>query len=293
MWLNTELLVLHRFDYLSRRVGLECFMLPVNWFTRAIRLNHTHLAAAGQVEIERVSGNILWAMNLFQGDKIVASEILDCLSIEAGLRKLHFVTASLSKVSPMFETFIKCGYNPSSWETIWRFRDKHSKKVSSIFTWRKTRSSDLIRINFLQNKLLSSDEKKVSRPANLNNPKYVLLNKDVLIGYANMQTSGIKAVVTPVLDPQIPETANVINSFCRIFLNQIPNQYIVLSASQQWVTQHLQDQIELVHPRQEILVKQVAIRSTVHSSIFNRIPNGQQTDIATPLRQSNKQDNNI
>jgi hypothetical protein len=268
-------------------------MLPVNWFTRVIRTNPTNLAAAGQVETEHVSGKILWILNLVPDDKKVAHEILNSLSIEAGLRKLHYITATISKNSRMFETFIKCGYQPLGWETIWRFKHKQSNFVFNNFLWRKAIPSDLIQINLLQNKVLSLDEKRVLPLANLNNPKYVLFNANVLSGYACVQTSGSISVITPVLDPQIPEAANVINSFCRKFLNQFLIHYFVLTASQQWIAPLLQGQIELVHHRQEVLVKRIAIQSRINASVYNQISNGQHTDIATPLSQSYKQDNNI
>ena len=268
-------------------------MFPVTWFTQPIRINHTRLAAVGQVKIEHVSGNILWILNMFHENKMVVSEILDCLTIEAGLRKLHFLRASLSKNSPMFETFIKCGYKPSGRETIWRFKGKQNKVISNNFFWRKTKASDSIYINLLQNKMISLDEKR-SVPLEIpKRPSYVLFQKGILYGYAYVQTSGNKAVITPILDPQIPESANEINSLCRNFLNKISDHYIVLTASQQWVQRFLQGQIEMVRPRQELLIKQVAIRNTAKKSIFKHVHNGQRPDIATPLRQSNKQKNNI
>ncbi|MDO9545469.1 MAG: hypothetical protein Q7J07_01810 [Pelolinea sp.] len=289
--MNTELFLLRGSNYVPSSVGLECLMLPVNWFTRAIRSNRARLTAVGQVEIEHVGGRILWILNLSNAENVVSSELLDYLAVEAGLRKLRFLTASVAKHTPLFEVFIQSGYNSSGWYKIWRIKDDITNNNSHEFIWRKTRTSDLFSVNLLQNKWLSNDERRTVPPANKKWPGFVLFCNGVLSGYAYVNTSIGKAMITPVLDPQISNVSSAIKSLINQFFIHIPDHYLVLTASQQWVEVPMQDQIELIQPRHEILLKQLAIRDAVYSS-FDLIPNGQHTDIATPISRSKKQDNN-
>ena len=293
LWLNTELLLLRGGNFVSSSAALECFFFPLHRFTRVIRKSNSYLAAAGQVEVEHVSGNILWIFNTPQSNEMAFLKLLDCFSFEAGLRKLHFLKASISKSSPLFKKFLQDGYNPSGWFKIWRFESENFNSYPDDFVWRKIRSTDLISINLLQNKLLSLDEKKIVPPPSIKKPRFVLLHNGIFSGYAYVQTSMNGVIITPVLDPQIPKIVSAIDTLRSNFLNKTSTHYISLSASQQWIEISMQDQIKIVQPRQEILVKQLAIHSAAKNSILNHLPSRQHTDIATPLRQANKQDNNI
>lgn len=269
-------------------------MLPVNWFTRAIRSNRTLLTAVGQVEIEHVGGNILWALDLSNTQYVLLNELLDFLAIEAGLRQLHFLKASVSKFESVYDIFIRAGYNPCGWHTIWRIiKDESNHTNFHEFIWKRTRTSDLFSINLLQNKLLSANERRVLPPTNNKIPEYVLFQQDVLIGYAYVQTSNTNALITPVLDPQISSVISTMNSLVNHFFNHIPYHYLILSASQHWIELAMEDQIEQYQTRREIMLKQLVVSSASRILNFNHATSSQHPDIATPIRQSNKQDNNI
>jgi hypothetical protein len=273
---------------------MECLMLPVNWFTRAIRANHTGLTAVSQVKIEHVGGNILWALDLLNAENVLSTELLDYLAIEAGLRKLHFLKASVTEHEHVYDVFIRAGYKPCGLNTFWRLR-KNKSGFPNLheYIWRRTRTSDLFSICLLQNKLLSANERRTTPPANRKIPEYVLFQQGVLMGYAYVQTSNTNTLITPVINPKISSVSSAINSLVKRFFNNITNHYLILSDSQQWIELAIIDQIELFQPRREIMLKQIAIYDTSRISNFNHATNSQHTDIATPIRQSNKQDNNI
>lgn len=268
-------------------------MLPVNWFTRAVRSNRTRLTAVGQVEIEHVGGNILWALDLLNKENGLSYELLDYLAIEAGLRKLHFLKASVPKHEPAFESFIKAGYHPCGWYNSWRIKVNSKSTNLHNFIWRRTKTSDLFSICLLQNKLLPANERKTTPPADKKIPGYVLFHQGALMGYAYVQTSNTNVLITPVLDLQISSVISTINSLLNSYFNHITNRYLVLSASQHWIELALKDQIELFQPRREIMLKQLAVSDPSRVTNFNHVTSSQYTDIATPIRQSNKQDNNI
>jgi hypothetical protein len=193
----------------------------------------------------------------------------------------------------VFDAFIRAGYHSSGWYNSWRIKEKSKSANSHKLIWRKTRTTDLFSIGLLQNKLLYAKERRAIPPANKKIPGYVLLHQGVLMGYAYAQTSITNALITPVLDPQISSVVSTINSLVNNFFNHIPIHYLILSASQQWVELAMKGQIELFQTRREIMLKQLAISDASRIFNFNHATSSQHTDIATPIRQSNKQDNNI
>lgn len=283
LWLNTELCLIRGFQYIPSSVGLEILSFPTNWFTRAIRTNLFHAIAFGQVEIEHAGGRILWIVDLSDLEKSLSADLLDNLAVEAGLRGLHFLTASASKEDYAFKYLSDAGYTPTIWQKIWQCDSDIRAVCPSGFIWKKARPSDLLSINLLQSKLLSHNEKAITPPINKKPPAFILFHDDTLCGYANVMTAQDKVMITPIIDPEKPLYPSVIKNLIRKFFRRLSTYYLVQTSSQQWIETVMGDQILLIQPRQEIMVKYLAVRDKQLVSDYNRSRSNQHTDIVTPL----------
>jgi len=268
-------------------------MFPVNWYTLAIRMNQIHTAAIGQVEIEHPGGRILWAFDQTNPEENLSVCLLDNLAVEAGLRGLHFLTASSSKDTYAYETFFNAGYSPCTWQKIWLYTQNFRTDEPLGFTWRKARPSDLLSVNLLQNKLLSANEKMIVTPTNQKPPTYILLQDGTICGYVYVMESHNKVMITPIIDPEIPFALTTLKNLVYNYFPHVLECFLLQTASQSWIETALIDQIELIQPRHEIMVKHLTIREKDLSLNFNHSRNSRHTDIVTPIIKSNQQKDNI
>jgi hypothetical protein len=281
------------FQYIPSSIGLECLMFPINWYTRVIRSNPVHAVAIGQVEIEHTGGRILWALDLSNQEKSLSSDLLDNLAVEAGLRGLHFLAAAAFKDECSYEALFNAGYSPSVWQKIWQYKTDFQTDDTYGFKWRKVRSSDLLSISLLQNKLLSPIEKTIVPPANKKPPAFILFLKETVCGYAYVMTSPDKVMITPIIEPEIPFAVSVLKILVRKFFRHIPVYYLVQTSSQRWIETAFADQIELIHPRHEIMVKHLAVHDKNLASNFNHSRSNRHTDVITPIIKTNGYEDNI
>ena len=268
-------------------------MFPINWYTRVIRSNPVHMVAIGQVEIEYTGGRILWAMDLSNQEKNLSADLLDNLAVEAGLRGLHFLTATASKNEYAYEVLFNAGYSPSFWQKIWQYKINFQADNTPGFVWRKVRPSDFLSIKLLQNKLLSPNERTIIPPANKKPPAFILFFEETACGYAYVMTAPDKVMITPVIESEIPFAVSVLKILVCKFFRHIPLYYLVQTSSQRWIETAFTDQIELIQPRQEIMVKHLAVRDKNLASNFNHSIRNRHTDIVTPIIKSNGYEDNI
>jgi hypothetical protein len=210
-------------------------MFPIYWYTRAIRTNPINAVAIGQVEIEHTGGRILWALDLSDQEKMLSADLLDNLAVEAGLRGLHFLAVDASKDEYAYETLSNAGYSPSAWQKIWQYRTDFQTDDTPGYKWRKVKSSDLLSINLLQNKLLSSNERTIVPPANKKPPAFILFHEETACGYAYVMTSPDKVMIKPIIDSEIPFAVSVLKILVRKFFRHRPLCYLVQTSSQQWI----------------------------------------------------------
>lgn len=268
-------------------------MFPINWYTCAIRTNPVQAVAIGQVEIEHTGGRILWALDLSDHEKMLSADLLDNLAVEAGLRGLHFLMATASKNKCAYEVLFNAGYSPSAWQKIWHYKTDFQADNTHGFKWRKVRPSDLLSISLLQNKLLSPNERTIVPPANKKHPAFLLSHEETVFGYAYVTTSPDKVMITPIIEPKIPISVSVLEILVRKFFHHIPVYYLVQTSSQHWIETSLSDQIELIQPRHEIMVKHLSLRNKNHALIFNHSRSSRHTDIITPIIKTNGYEDNI
>jgi len=281
------------FQYIPSSIGLECLMFPINWYTRVIRANPVRAVAIGQVEIEHTGGRILWALDLSHQEKMLSANLLDNLAVEAGLRGLHFLAAAVSKDEYTYEVLFNAGYSPSAWQKIWQYKTDFQTDNPLGYKWRKARPSDLLSINLLQNKLLSPNERTIVPPANKKPPAFVLFHEETVCGYAYVMTAPDKILITPIIESEIPFTVSVINILVRKFFRHTPVYYLVQTSSQRWIETALADQIVLIQPRHEIMVKHLAVHDKNLASNFNHSRSNRHTDIVTPIIKTNGYEDNI
>jgi len=281
------------FQYIPSSIGLECLMFPINWYTRVVRSSPVHPVAVGQVEIEHTGGRILWALDLSNQEKMLSADLLDNLAVEAGLRSLHFLTAGASKNEYSYEVLFNAGYSPSFWQKIWQYKIDFQIDDTLGFVWRKVRPSDFLSINLLQNRLLTPNERTIIPPANKKPPAFILFYEETVCGYAYVMTSSDKVMITPIIDSKIPFTGSVLKFLVRNFFHHIPAYYLVQTSSQRWFETVLADQIALIHPRNEIMVKYLAVRDKNLVSNFNHSRSNRHTDIVTPIIKTNGYEDNI
>ncbi len=281
------------FQYIPSSIGLECLMFPINWYTRVIRMNSIRAVAIGQVEVEHAGGCILWALDLSNQENLLSTDLLDNLAVEAGLRGLHFLKATAPKDEFSYEVLFNAGYSPSGWQKIWQYKVDIQTDNIPGFKWRKVRSSDLLSINLLQNKLLSSCERTITPPANKKPPAFILSHKETVCGYAYVMTSPDKVMITPIIDSEIPLTPSVLKILVDKFFRHISVRYLVQTSSQQWIETALADQITLIQPRHEIMVKHLAVLDKNLVSNFNHSRSNRHIDIVTPIIKTNDYKDNI
>jgi len=281
------------FKYIPSSIGLECLMFPINWYTRAIRANSIHATAIGQVEIEHTGGHILWALDLSNQERNLSADLLDNLAVEAGLRSLHFLTATASKDEYVYETLFNAGYSPSVWQKIWEYKTGFQTDNTPGFRWRKVKSSDLLSINLLQNKLLSPNERYYYPPVNIKPPAFILFHEETVCGFAYVITSPNKVMITPIIEYEVPFATSVLKILVRKFFRHTPVIYLVQTSSQHWIEPALGDKIVLIQPRHEIMVKHLAVRDKIHASNFNHSRSNRHTDIVTPIIKTNCYKDNI
>jgi hypothetical protein len=274
------------FHYIPSSIGLECLMFPINWYTRVIRSGPVHAVAVGQVEIEHTGGRILWALDLSNQEKMISANLLDNLAMEAGLRGLHFLTATASKNEYAFEVLFNAGYSPSFWQKIWQYKINFQADNTHGFVWRKVRPSDFLSIKLLQNKLLSPNERNIIPPANKKPPAFILFFEETACGYAYVMTSTDKVMITPIIESKTPFIGSVLKILVRKFFQHINVYY-------RWIETALTDQIALIHPRHEIMVKHLAVRDKNLASNFNHARSNRHTDIVTPIIKTNGYEDNI
>jgi len=268
-------------------------MFPVNLYTRAIRTNLIHAIAIGQVEIEHTYGRILWIFDQSNQEKTLFGDILDNLAIEAGLRGLHFLTGDALYEGYTFETLSNAGYSPLVWKKIWRYRTNFLTDSVREFEWRKVKPSDLLSIDLLQNRLLSPNEKTITPPATKKPPAFILFHKGTACGYAYAVTSPNKVMITPIIEPKLPFTKSVLNVLVSKFFHHTPVHYLVEISSQRWIETTLANQITVIQPRHEIMVKHLAVRNILPSSNFIHSRNNRRTDVVTPIIKINGSEDNI
>ena len=268
-------------------------MFPINWYTRVIRSNPVRAVSIGQVEIEHTGGRILWALDLSNQEKMLSTDLLDNLAVEAGLRGLHFLAATVSKDKYAHEVLFNAGYSPCVWQKIWQYKTDFQTDNTIGFTWRKVRPSDLFSINLLQNKLLSPNERTITPPANKKPPTFILFYEETMCGYAYVMTAADKVMITPIIDSEIPFAVSVLDILMRKFFRHTTICYLVQTSSQQWIETALADQIILIQPRYEIMVKHLAVHYKNLASNFNPSRSNRHTDIVTPIINTNGYKDNI
>lgn len=283
LWLNTELFLMRGFQYIPSSMGLEILMFPTNWFTRAIRTNPFQSVAFGQVEIEHAGGRILWVVDLSDQEKAFSADLLDNLTMEAGLRGLHFLTASASKDDYAYEYLTNGGYTPAIWQKIWQYKADFQIDCTSEFTWRKVRHSDLFSINLLQSKLLSHIERAITPSTSKKSPAFILFHDDTVCGYAYVMTAHDKVMITPVIDSEKSLNETIIKNLVCKFFRRSRTYYLVQTSSQPWIETILADQIRIIQPRHEIMAKYLAVHDKQLASNYNRSKSNQHTDIVTPI----------
>ena len=106
-------------------------------------------------------------------------------------------------------------------------------------------------------------------------------------------TSTDKVIITPIIESKIPFIGSVLKILVRKFFQHIPVYYLVQGSSQLWIETALADQITLIHPRHEIMVKHLAVRDKNHASNFNHARSNRYTDIVTPIIKPNGHEDNI
>lgn len=268
-------------------------MFPINWYTRVIRTNPVHVVAIGQVEIEHTGGRILWALDLSNQEKMLSANLLDNLAMEAGLRGLHFLKASTSKDEYAYEVLFNAGYSPSVWQKIWQYKTDFLTNNTLGYKWRKVKPSDLLSITLLQNKLLSPNERTIIPPASKKPPAFILFLEDMVCGYAYVMTAPDKVMITPVIESEIPFAVSVLNILVRNFFRHTSIYYLVQISSQRWIETALSNQITLIQPRHEIMVKHLAVHDKILASNFNHSRSNRNTDIVTPIIKTNGYEDNI
>ena len=267
-------------------------MFPINLYTRAIRTNLVNAVAIGQVEIEHTGGRLLWIFDQSNQEKTLFGDILDNLAIEAGLRGLHFLTGAAVNEGYAFEMLSKAGYSPSYWQRIWRYRTIILTDSTRENEWRKVKSSDLLSIDLLQNRLLSPNEKTITPPAAKKPPAFILFHKGTACGYAYAVTSPNKVMITPIIDPNLPFIKSVLNALVSKFFHHIPIHYLLEISSQRWIENTLSDQITMIQPRHEIMIKHLAVRDILPSLNFIHSRNRRRTDVVTPITKINGSEDN-
>jgi len=281
------------FQYIPSSIGLECLMFPVNVYTRAIRTNPIHAIAIGQVEIENMRGRVLWIFDQSDQEQPLFGNILDNLAIEAGLRRLHFLTGTAIIGEYAYEALSNAGYSPSAWQKIWLYRTTFLSDGVQKLEWRKVKPSDLLTIDLLQNKLLFPNEKTVTPPAAKKPPAFILFYEGAACGYAYAITSSNKVMITPIIKHELPFANSVIDALISKFFRHTPVHYLLQISSQQWIETALASQISLIQPRQEIMVKHLAVREILPSSNFVPSRSNRHTDVVAPIIKINGREDNI
>jgi hypothetical protein len=270
------------FPFIPGSMGLEILMFPTNCFTRAIRSRFYRPDAIGQVEVERGTGRILWVADFSSNEKPLLPDLLDNLAVEAGLRGIQTLIASTHKENYAFECLLNAGYTPITFKNVWNFQPKSITDGTKKFSWRRAHSYDLYPISLFQNKILSRPEKIITPPVNDIPPGFVLAKNDVVCGYAHVVVNQKQMLITPVIDPGKDPESSALNNLVTEFFGQQRIIYLVQSSSQQWIEKILDDQITLALPRQEIMVKFLAVRDEQRAADYLHSRRNQHTDIVTP-----------
>jgi len=281
------------FQYIPGSIGLECLLFPTHWFSCAIRSKNIHANAIAQVEIEHLGGRILWAYDLSAPETLVSLDLLDNLAIEAGLRGLHFLSAVVSDDAPVYSVLRKGGYSPYGSLKIWRIKKDLELKNHPGVQWRRSQTSDSLRIDFLRSRIISKRLMSITSPAEKKMPEYVLMLDGEFHGYAHIFSSADKVMITPFIGADAPSAVPALESLIGRYSLQKKDIYIEEYSSQAYIESVLMNCAEVIFPRQEILVKFFAIRSMVKTGNLNHVRANQHTDIITPISESHPFKDNI
>ena len=114
-----------------------------------------------------------------------------------------------------------------------------------------------------------------------------------MCGYAYVVTSPNKIMITPIIEPKLPLLKSAINVLVSKFFNHIHVHYLVEISSQRWIETTLANQITVIQPRHEIMVKHLAVHKILPSSNFVHSRINRRTDVITPIIKTNDGEDNI
>ena len=281
------------FQNILTTIGIESTVGSREWFSQALALNNLQLYAFGQVRLENQGARLNWLLPLGFTEKDPLPELLDNLSMEAGLRGAKFMLASTRVDNCLFETLRRAGYCLYGWQSIWDISQGLGKTKIQQSAWFKPDSGDALELTRIQRKLLSPAAQSVTALALQELPDFALKIDGVVKGYANISCFNNKVLITPVLMNTVENAETVIAALINEFFSTADKIYLHQTADAAWLSTDLEKLGTQVTPREELLVKHFAAMQKLPSADLNHNAVAHQTDTVTPMMPSAGRKDNI
>jgi hypothetical protein len=289
IWLNPELYLLRGFPSLVASIGIETLFGGGNWFTQCLRPRALKPAAFGQVELDHQRAKINWLMACDELDETSLINLVDNLTIEAGLHDAKFLLASIENHSEIFDILHRMGFCIYGWEQYWQLTCTNTPStIKQNYHWERTSSLDRHEINKFQRKFLSPTVRAITLLANEVLPDFVLKEDGIIRAYAHMEIFGNRGIISSLFDTCIYNPASILSDLINKQTHNGFLWYIAQTSGQDWMDSSLAEIANPILPRMELLVKYFAIMEKLPVGILNRAGENSQPDPVAPFIHSNK-----
>jgi hypothetical protein len=282
------------FQHIITSVGIESMVGSGEWFSQALVPNNIHVYAFGQVGLEGQGARLNWLLPLDFTENDPLPELIDNLTMEAGLRGAKFITASARVDDCLFETLRRAGYSLFGWQSVWELpRSMHNATEYAQCSWDKAESVDTIELTLLQRKLLSPATQSVTVFATQSLPDFALRIGGNLMGYARVNCFNNKVLIAPIFMKTSDSPEYILAALISEYFSTAEAIYLLQTADSGWLTGDLENIARRQTPREELLVKHFTAMQKVPAIELSHSANGHRVDTVTPLMPSVKHKDNI
>jgi len=270
-------------------VGIESLVGSEEWFSQALILNNFGVSAMGQASLSGRGARLNWLLSTQKTGSDPLPELIEHMGLEAGARGAHFMTAGARVDDCLFETLRRSGFCMYCWQTIWKIQpDLSGEKLDDSMLWRQAATSDAIRIDALQRKILAPAVKSVTEFAGVHLPDLLLEDGEEVLGYAYISRSNGIGLIKPFFKHDLENPEKAIQCLISQFLPDAKIVYLAQTSDQSWLTDYLTDVGTPAVPREELLVKHFAVMEKQSMAHLNKARNGRQADTVRPLIPSSR-----
>jgi len=289
LWLNNELLLLHGLPNIFATICIECLFSPGSWFTQSIRLKNGGGSAFGQVTYNRQRSKINWLLDCSQANRGYLGHLVDNLVYEAGLKNSRLMLASSEPDQHLFSILRQAGFCVYGWEKYWKVIHTTKESVrNSNFIWQRVSITDVPLVSQFQVKHLSPTIRSVTPQANEIPPDFVLWQGKQIRGYAYVRIFFEKGIITPILDPDIHLSSDIMAGLLIQQSKYISSWYIKQIMAHSELECILSELAIPISRRRELMVKHFTIMNAQSVELYNHAREKSHANPITPFFHSNK-----